>query len=316
MSHAKVTPHDALTRLGSETAQAVAELLSGFVPERVEHGDPSVLSDTALAFSNLPAGCIAASVSYVDGVTGANVFVMTPKGARALAVAMGLPPTADEGGDGPIVLSELELSAVSEAANQMMATAASTTGRVIGMEIEISPPDTQTLAVPENAADIYGSAPHATSTSFSVAGEPCRMIQLVPSAFVVRLVSAMDEERMMESGEIIDAPVDSIYTGEGSVQLDGALGEIHMRVSAELGRADITLSQALSLPLGAVVDLDCGANDPINLYVNGLCFAGGHLLVTDDGEWAVRLESVRGPSPLGILEPGSHPETQPQGAVT
>ncbi len=35
-------------------------------------------------FANLPIGGIAASVRYIDGVTGANVFMM-PRGVRARA---------------------------------------------------------------------------------------------------------------------------------------------------------------------------------------------------------------------------------------
>jgi flagellar motor switch/type III secretory pathway protein FliN len=54
------------------------------------------------------------------------------------------------------------------------------------------------------------------------------------------------------------------------------------------------LGQALELPLGAVVDLDRASDAAVDLFVNGLRFGHGHLLVTDDGEWAIRLEKVAG----------------------
>ncbi len=47
-----------------------------------------------------------------------------------------------------------------------------------------------------------------------------------------------------------------------------------------------------SLPLGAVLDLDRAADAPVDLFVNGLRFAQGHLLVTEDGEWALRLDEA------------------------
>jgi hypothetical protein len=53
------------------------------------------------------------------------------------------------------------------------------------------------------------------------------------------------------------------------------------------------LGSALGLPLGAVLDLDRTADAPVDLYVNGLCFARGQLLVTDDGEWAVSIEGLQ-----------------------
>ncbi len=208
-----VTPRDALVRLGASSAEAVARVLDMFAPGQIERGEVSVLPDSAAAFANLPFGAVAASVSYIDGVTGANVFVMSPTGARALAAAMGVPPP-DEGDESTeqeaIVLSELELSAISEAANQMMAATAGAIGIVLGQEIEISPPDTRVLDDTETALDLYGPAPHATSTTFLIAGEASRLIQLVPSAFVVRMARAIDEQRM-----------DDVGGGDGSQAGDG-----------------------------------------------------------------------------------------------
>ena len=66
------------------------------------------------------------------------------------------PEEAEEGADSP-PLSELEMSAIAEAANQMMAAAAAAIGVVLGQEIEISTPDTRVLDDPGSAADIYGT---------------------------------------------------------------------------------------------------------------------------------------------------------------
>jgi Type III flagellar switch regulator (C-ring) FliN C-term len=65
-------------------------------------------------------------------------------------------------------------------------------------------------------------------------------------------------------------------------------------VWAELGRAELGLGRALGLPLGSVVELDREADAPVDLYVNGLRFAQGHLIVTDDGEWAFQCDAVGG----------------------
>src|SRR6185312_268724 len=81
----------------------------------------------------------------------------------------------------------------------------------------------------------------------------------------------------------------------GGVRLQDALGDTTLRVWAELGRARMPLGKALSMPLGAVVDLDRSADAPVDLFVNGLRFAQGHLVLTDDGEWAVCVDEVTGP---------------------
>jgi flagellar motor switch protein FliM len=67
------------------------------------------------------------------------------------------------------------------------------------------------------------------------------------------------------------------------------LGSIFVRVWAELGGAYMPLRGALELAPGAVVELDQGADEPIDLFVNGLCFANGSLVVTADGAWGVQV---------------------------
>ena len=75
----------------------------------------------------------------------------------------------------------------------MMAAAANAISVVLGQEVAISPPDTRVVDDTQSALERYGTAPHATSTSFAIHGETCRLIQLVPAAFVVRMARAIDE---------------------------------------------------------------------------------------------------------------------------
>lgn len=324
MSTHDVTPREALMRLGASTAEAVAQVLDTFAPGAVERGEVTVLPDGQTPFSNLPPGALATSVSYVDGVTGANIFVLAPEGARALAGAMGVPaPEPSPDGALPEELSELELSAVAEAANQTMAAAASAISLVIGQEIEISPPDTRVLTGSSAAAEAYGKAPHATSTTFLIAGESCRLIQLIPAAFVMRMVRAIDELSMQDAasgdGAAALSGARGRSGGDGSTTLGvaDALSTVSLRVWAELGRTKLPLGRALDLPLGAVVDLDRAAEEPVDLFVNGLCFAQGHLLVTDDGEWAIVIDELGGrrdaTEPAAQLAAALQP--QPEGAA-
>jgi flagellar motor switch protein FliN/FliY len=198
----------------------------------------------------------------------------------------------------------------------MMAAAAAAIGVMLGQQIEISPPDTRVITKPAQAAESFGTAPHATSTTFLIAGESCRLIQLVPSAFVVRMARAIDELTMdgvaADAGGTTGGAAGAAGEGE-PVGLQEALAETRLRVWAELGRTRLELGRALELPPGAVVDLDRSAESPVDLFVNGLRFAQGHLLVTDDGEWAVRIESIGNPVPARRPLTASPP--QPQGAI-
>jgi flagellar motor switch protein FliN/FliY len=281
-----------------------------------------VLPKNKPPLAGLARGTVMTGVSYVDGVTGANIFVLTPAGARALATAMGVPPPDPDDDFGPIQLTELELSAVAEAANQMMAAAASAIGVVLGQEIDISPPDTRMVDEPEAVTEAYGTAPHAASTTFLISGESCRLIQLVPSAFVARMVRAIDEQRMEQNARDGAPTVGHGHGGDpqagDTVGLEEALSGINLRVWAELGRTSLPLGNALSLPQGAVVDLDRAADAPVELFVNGLRFAEGHLLVTDDGEWAVCIDQLggrRSPGPNELLVSQASNQPTDKGAL-
>jgi len=70
------------------------------------------------------------------------------------------------------------------------------------------------------------------------------------------------------------------------------LRSIFVRVWAELGRTHIALGEALELAPGAVVELDQAAEQPIEVFANGLCFASGSLVVTADGSWGVAVERL------------------------
>jgi flagellar motor switch protein FliN/FliY len=289
-----VTGDEALVKLGQSTSEAVCGVLEMFAPGQITPGEVTVVAGEKHPLEGIPVPAVATMVSYIDGVTGGNLFVMTVEGARRLAAAMmGTEPDAEAGSED---LSELELSAVAEAMNQMMASAAGATSAVLGTEVEIGVPETRTFTSAEQARDAYARTPHATRAAVSVCGEPCRLVQLVPNAFVVRMSGALDELRSELPAS--DAATASAGAGAGSAPPAGpgspSLAGITVRVAAELGRARMASADIVGLPSGAVVELNRQADEPIDLYVNGRRFATGRLMVVDGTDWAVRIESILG----------------------
>ena len=213
---------------GAVTSEAVCGVLEMFAPGQITPGDVAVAGADRHPLQGIPTPAVVTMVSYVDGVTGGNLFVMTVAGARKLAAAMmGTEPDAD---GGAAELDELELSAVAEAMNQMMASAAGAVSAVLGTEVEIGVPETQTFASAEQAVAAYARTPHATRAAVSVCGEPCRLVQLVPNAFVVRMTRALDElgTEIAASGLRRPPP---------ARRAPPSLAGIPVRVAAELGRA-------------------------------------------------------------------------------
>ena len=280
-----MTTEEALIKLAESTGDAVAQVLDIVSQSTVERSQVVVVHADDSPLRSIPVPAVVANVSYVDGVTGGNIFVMTRLCVQRLAAAMmGMDPSTVEETE---ELSELDLSAAGEAMNQMMAAAAGATATVLQEEIEISPPETRYFAAPAQAAEAYELTPHMTSVGFTLLGEPCRLLQLVPNAFVVRMTRALDELAAEEAGGHL--------AREGHEGVSGAaIRSIPVRVWAELGRTRMAVGRAVNLANGAVVDLDHAPDDPLGLYINGRQFATGRLLLVE-GEWAVRIESILEP---------------------
>lgn len=284
----------ALKQLGESTAEAVAGVLNTLAPGVVERGTVTVAGTDADPLAGIRAPVVVASVSYVDGVTGGNLFVIGVRGAKRLAASMmGMAEPEDIDGE----LSELELSAVSEASNQMMAVAAGATSKVLGEEVEIGVPQTQLLEAVSEAEALYEKTPHQAHVAFTIFGESCRLVQLVPNAFVVRMGRAFGEQ----AGALLDQDLPLEIVDSGSEEV---LRGVALRVWAELGRANLPVGRAVGLASGSIVELDRAVDDPVDLFVNGRLFASGRLVLADDGEWAVRIEEISSAPVVPAIQEG------------
>jgi flagellar motor switch protein FliN/FliY len=288
-----MTSESPILRLSASTTEAVERTLQKYSADGIQRGAVEVRTDAAEAASGLALPAVAADVSYVDGVTGGNVFLLPIEGARRLAAAMkGTDPeSVSEGGE----LDELELSAVGEAMNQMMSAAALATSGVLGQEVEIAPPQIRVIETDGDAVELLQSAgsAHIVTADYTVLGAASRLIQLVPNAFVVRMTRALDQ-------------ITQEYT---SAPLGDSLRAVPVRVWAELGRARMMAGASLGVATGAVLELDREVDEPIDLYVDGMRFATGRLLVADDGSLQFEVEAVTGLQPAAAAaEQAESPE--------
>ena len=118
---------DAPTRRSSSSAQSTVEAVCGvlemFAPGQITLGDVAVVAPDRHPLEGIRVPAVATKVSYVDGVTGGNLFVMTVDGARKLAAAM-MGTRARRGRRRRPSSPSSSSRAVAEAMNQMMASAA------------------------------------------------------------------------------------------------------------------------------------------------------------------------------------------------
>lgn len=72
---------------------------------------------------------------------------------------------------------------------------------------------------------------------------------------------------------------------------EARVANIPVRVSVELGRFELPLSEAVAMSAGQTVALDQEISEPVNVYVDGLLYGRGQL-VNVGGGWSVELQEI------------------------
>ncbi|UFU01034.1 flagellar motor switch phosphatase FliY [Radiobacillus kanasensis] len=128
---------DALGEVGNISFGTSATTLSTLLNQKVEITTPETSMITKDNLINeFPQPHVGVEVTYTEGFKGVNVFVIKSSDAAIIADLM-------LGGDGTAPseeLSDIHLSAVQEAMNQMMGTAATSMSTVFTKKVDISPP--------------------------------------------------------------------------------------------------------------------------------------------------------------------------------
>ena len=185
---------DALGEIGNISFGTAATTLSTLLRQKVLITTPSVTllrsKDVARDF---PIPHIAAKVEYTEGLIGSNVLAIRLDDAKIIADLM-------LGGDGkaPVEeINELHLSAVAEAMNQMMGSAATSMSSMLNRAINISPPTVDIIDFSKQSGGLLSTdAEVMAKISFHLqVGDliDSTIMQLVPTDFASTLVRMLME---------------------------------------------------------------------------------------------------------------------------
>ncbi|GIN70465.1 flagellar motor switch phosphatase FliY [Bacillus sp. J14TS2] len=137
---------DAIGELGNISFGSSATALSTLLNQKVEITTPSVsIIDHAKLEEEFPHPCAAIRVKYTEGFSGVNILVIKQSDATIIADLM-------LGGDGTNPseeMDEIHLSAIQEAMNQMMGSAATSMSSVFNKRVDISPPTVDLMNISE-----------------------------------------------------------------------------------------------------------------------------------------------------------------------
>ena len=183
---------DALGEIGNISMGTSATTLHSLLEQKVSITTPTVevVSWEELA-EQYKTSYVATKVEYVKGLNGSNLMLLKERDTKIIADLM-------MGGDGSKTdeeISDLHISAISEAMNQMIGSAATSMSSVFNKRIDISPPKAYALKLESNSPDsAFESSGNVVKVSFKmVIGEiiDSEIMQLIPIEFAKEMVASL-----------------------------------------------------------------------------------------------------------------------------
>ncbi len=201
---------DALGEVGNISFGSSATALSALLGQKVEITTPSLsMINRNRLEEEFPHPYVAVQVEYTTGLSGMNLLVIKQSDAAIIADLM-------LGGDGlnpKPELSEIQLSAVQEAMNQMMGSAATSMSTVFNQKVDISPPtiDLMNIASNQGKAKILEDELLVRVSFRLKIGEliDSKLMQLLPLNFSKKIVKSLmgEDEPLAPQPESVPAPM-------------------------------------------------------------------------------------------------------------
>ncbi|WP_026509958.1 flagellar motor switch phosphatase FliY [Butyrivibrio sp. LC3010] len=133
---------DAIGEVANISMGSSATTLYSLVNQKVNITTPQVeLANWNTVLNNYEKPCVFIQIKYTVGLEGTNILILKERDVMVITDLM-------MGGDGTNTdgeVGELQLSAISEAMNQMMGAAATSLSTMIGQKVDISPPEATLL---------------------------------------------------------------------------------------------------------------------------------------------------------------------------
>lgn len=158
---------DVLGEVGNIAMGSAATALYTILDQKVEITAPKVSVESFSDISDqYHKPCVLVDVEYVAGIIGVNLLVIQKEDAAIIADLM----MGGDGSDPDKELSEMHISAVGEAMNQMMGSASTAMSSLIDDVVNISPPNAEYLEM-DQALDnekFFGPDETLVATSFAL----------------------------------------------------------------------------------------------------------------------------------------------------
>lgn len=195
---------DAIGEVANISMGTAATTLFSLVNRKVEISTPVVSMATwDDVVQNYERPCVFIRIAYTVGLDGSNILVLKENDVKIITDLM-------MGGDGTntdVELGELHLSAISEAMNQMMGSAATSLSSMLSKTIDISPPVSDLIdlqeTVDEGSIDEFLTGEFVRITFRMEIGDlvDSEIMQLYPVSFAKEMCQSVAKNMEMDAAD-------------------------------------------------------------------------------------------------------------------
>ena len=203
---------DTLGEIGNISMGTSATTLFTLLGQKVTITTPKVSVTDAKELSEYyPLPFVAIDVKYKVGLEGVNLLILKVSDVKIIADLM----MGGEGKDLDDVLTEIDLSAIGEAMNQMVGSSSTSLSGMIGEKIDIDPPKSYTIDFQEDKLDVFTTDEEIVKISFKmIVGDliDSEIMQLIPISFAKDMVRKLtspashEEEVAVEPEPVVETP--------------------------------------------------------------------------------------------------------------
>jgi flagellar motor switch protein FliN/FliY len=311
---------DALGEIGNISMGSAATALSQLLNQRVSITTPWVRIMTPQELiDSFKVPLMIIEVGFIEGLQGSNLLVLKVSDAMIIADLM-------MGGDGtnlPAEITELHSSAVAEAMNQMMGSAATSMSSLFNTKVMISTPKIQAVNV-QGEMDF----PWTVDNALVVVSFKMEIGTMLDSSIMQVLpieVAKKEAGLLLGTNNIEEEPVPQQSAAPASneelspgveTRPDSGLSpaaeelpelpegikprnldlilDVPLKVSVVLGKTKKPIKEVLNFTPGSIVELEKLAEEPVDILVNGTPIARGEVVVISEN-FGVKITSIESP---------------------
>lgn len=316
------TQVDIIGEIGNISMSQAATTLSDILNHRVTITTPVV---STLKFQEIIDASVTpkvvTTIEFKKGLEGSNLLMMNERDAIVIADLM----MDGDGNPENKEFTELELSAVGEAMNQMMGSAATAMATMLERIVDILPPDVEVWKNQNNVTyDRISGDTMVCKIAFQmtvgdfIESEIMQIFTLDTVRNISKIVLA-DEGEVIQDRELPQSKVEEMTAPiqpTASQDTEGKIGiqkpefqelthagslktprnldlimDVPLQFSVMLGESKKTIKDILSLGTGSVVELNKMTDEPLEIYVNGKLIAEGEVVVINES-FGIRITNI------------------------